>query len=65
LYRVVKAAFNQRRKMLSNALGQVLPEGYIDRMNILHLRAEQLPVQAFVELTQTIEEALSNQKATS
>ena len=51
LYRVVKAAFNQRRKMLSNALGQVLPEGYIDRMNILHLRAEQLPVQAFVELT--------------
>jgi len=64
-YRVVKAAFNQRRKMLSNALGQVLPEGYIDRMKILHLRAEQLPVQAFVELTQTIEEILAIQKVTS
>ena len=51
--------------MLSNALGQVLPEGYIDRMKILHLRAEQLPVQAFVELTQTIEEILAIQKVTS
>jgi len=61
LFTVVKAAFNQRRKMLSNALGQVLPEGYSDRMNILHLRAEQLPVQAFVELTQAIEETLSDQ----
>ena len=65
LFRVVKAAFNQRRKMLSNALGQVLPEGYSDRMNILHLRAEQLPVQAFVELTQAIEETLSDQKTSS
>jgi hypothetical protein len=51
--------------MLSNALGQVLPEGYQDRMNILHLRAEQLPVQAFVELTQAIEEALFDQKAST
>jgi hypothetical protein len=49
----------------ANALGQVLPEGYQDRMNILHLRAEQLPVQAFVELTQAIEEALFDQKAST
>jgi hypothetical protein len=34
-------------------------------MNILHLRAEQLPVQAFVELTQAIEETLSDQKTSS
>ncbi len=58
-FRVVKAAFNQRRKMLSNALSQVLPEGFEDRMKILHLRAEQLPVQTFVELTLAIQEVLS------
>ncbi|MFM8838849.1 MAG: rRNA adenine N-6-methyltransferase family protein, partial [Bacteroidota bacterium] len=59
LFRVVKAAFNQRRKMLSNALSQVLPEGFEDRMKILHLRAEQLPVQVFVELTLAVQEVLS------
>ncbi|MBM3935920.1 MAG: ribosomal RNA small subunit methyltransferase A [Sphingomonadales bacterium] len=58
LFRVVKAAFNQRRKMLSNALSQVLPDGYEDRMKILHLRAEQLPVHAFIELTQAIQEII-------
>jgi 16S rRNA (adenine1518-N6/adenine1519-N6)-dimethyltransferase len=58
LFKVVKAAFNQRRKMLSNALSQVLPVGYSDRMNVLHLRAEQIPVHAFIELTQTIQEGL-------
>ena len=61
LFRVVKAAFNQRRKMLSNALSQALPEGFEDRMKVLHLRAEQLPVQAFVELTLAVQEALSQQ----
>ena len=61
LFRVVKAAFNQRRKMLSNALSQVLPEGFEDRMKILHLRAEQLPVQAFVELTLAVQEALAHE----
>jgi hypothetical protein len=51
--------------MLSNALSQVLPEGFEDRMKVLHLRAEQLPVQAFVELTLDLEEALSHQGLTS
>jgi 16S rRNA (adenine1518-N6/adenine1519-N6)-dimethyltransferase len=58
LFKVVKAAFNQRRKMLSNALSQILPETYKDRLGILNLRAEQLPVHAFIELTQAIQELL-------
>lgn len=49
--RVVKAGFNQRRKTLRNALRQLsLP---LDRVpaNLLALRAEQLSVAQFVELT--------------
>ena len=49
-FRVVKAAFNQRRKTLRNSLkGQFTirhPE-----MEIFSLRPEQLPVDGFVELT--------------
>lgn len=52
-FSVVKVAFNQRRKMLRNALkplGYELPEN-----KFLNLRAEQLKVADFVELTQMIE----------
>jgi len=62
LFKVVKAAFNQRRTLLSNALSQVLPDAHQDRMRILHLRAEQLPVQAFIELTQNIQQELLEEK---
>jgi 16S rRNA (adenine1518-N6/adenine1519-N6)-dimethyltransferase len=58
LFRVVKTAFNQRRKMLSNALVPVLPAGFADRSGIASKRAEQLSVDAFVGLTQEIQELL-------
>ncbi len=54
LYRVVKTAFNQRRKTLRNAL-KPLPEaiaGVPDRF--ADKRAEQLSVGDFVELTEAL-----------
>ncbi|MDR1592321.1 MAG: 16S rRNA (adenine(1518)-N(6)/adenine(1519)-N(6))-dimethyltransferase RsmA [Prevotellaceae bacterium] len=56
--RVVKTAFNQRRKMLRNSLKPItadtpLPEPVFDR------RPEQLSVAQFVELTKLIEKKLS------
>lgn len=55
--RVVKTAFNQRRKMLRNSLKQmaeVIPEEF------QQLRPEQLGVQQFVLLTRHIESQLKN-----
>ena len=55
--RVVKTAFNQRRKMLSNSLKSLLPLD-ADAKNMfpmLSKRPEQLNVQEFVELTQFVE----------
>lgn len=47
--RLVKAAFNQRRKTLRNALrGTLPPEALADE--VMHLRAEQLNVAQFVVL---------------
>jgi 16S rRNA (adenine1518-N6/adenine1519-N6)-dimethyltransferase len=51
--KVVKTAFNQRRKMLSNALSGMM-EGRKLEGDIGHLRAEQLSWEDFVELTNTI-----------
>jgi len=61
---VVKAGFNMRRKTLRNALknlilpapaGQEPPDGdSLEKM--LNLRAEQLPVESFVYLTNVIEQ---------
>ncbi len=51
-FKVVKAAFNLRRKMLRNSLGNIcknLPEKYADK------RPEQLTVEDFIELTVLIE----------
>ena len=51
-FRVVKAAFNQRRKMLSNALkpyGWQVPEEFAMQ------RAEQLTVEDFIQLTKALE----------
>ncbi|MDR1865753.1 MAG: 16S rRNA (adenine(1518)-N(6)/adenine(1519)-N(6))-dimethyltransferase RsmA [Bacteroidales bacterium] len=47
---VVKTAFNQRRKMLSNSLKTLLPDGKKD-IRMLCQRPEQLSVQDFIELT--------------
>ena len=60
-FRVVKTAFNQRRKMLSNSLKSLLrtnagaaveAESFLP---LLSKRPEQLSVQEFVELTRVIE----------
>ncbi|MNE13945.1 Ribosomal RNA small subunit methyltransferase A [compost metagenome] len=53
-FQVVKAAFNQRRKQLRNALSQFQPKGKIDE-TILELRAEKLTVEDFVKITQLLE----------
>lgn len=48
---VVKAAFNQRRKTLRNALKPLIPEGLDTSNAIFDLRAERLSVEDFVGLT--------------
>ena len=53
-FRVVKTAFNQRRKMLSNSLKTLLPPDHKANA-MLSKRPEQLGVQEFIELTQFIE----------
>ena len=55
-FRVVKTAFNQRRKMLSNSLKSLLPVGY-PANPMLSKRPEQLGVQEFIALTQFVERA--------
>jgi len=53
-FQIVKIAFNQRRKTLRNALKSLnIREHGIDE-NLLNLRAEQLSVEQFIELTQKI-----------
>lgn len=55
--KVVKAAFNQRRKMLRNSLSKLqfnLPA--VTQLPVFNLRPEQMSVLAFQELTQLIED---------
>ncbi len=53
---VVKAAFGQRRKTLSNALKTFnLPKEEVLRKQIFKLRAEKLSVDDFIELTKWIQ----------
>jgi 16S rRNA (adenine1518-N6/adenine1519-N6)-dimethyltransferase len=52
-FRVVKTAFNQRRKMLGNSLKSLLPAGHAANP-MLTKRPEQLGVQEFIELTQFV-----------
>jgi len=60
--RVVKAVFNQRRKMLRVSLRQLFsnkaPEGFFDH-DVMTRRPEQLSIPQFVELTNLVAEALS------
>lgn len=54
---VVKAAFNQRRKMLRNSLRSIceeVPEKFAEK------RPEQLSVSDFIEITQLIENLIKN-----
>ena len=55
-FRVVKTAFNQRRKTLSNSLKSIqFNREQVPSMNVFSKRPEQLGVNEFVELTNFIE----------
>ena len=54
--KVVKTAFNQRRKTLRNALKPMLSEGTDTSDPIFDLRAERLSVEDFVRLTKMVAE---------
>ncbi|MBI4648708.1 MAG: ribosomal RNA small subunit methyltransferase A [Bacteroidia bacterium] len=56
-FQVVKTAFNQRRKILSNSLKSLIGRGKIEN-EILKKRPEQLSVSQFIELTNIIEKYL-------
>ncbi|RPI44620.1 MAG: 16S rRNA (adenine(1518)-N(6)/adenine(1519)-N(6))-dimethyltransferase, partial [Bacteroidetes bacterium] len=56
-FRLVKTAFNQRRKMLRNSLKSILLN--LDfRHDMMDKRPEQLDVNQFIELTCQVEAAL-------
>jgi 16S rRNA (adenine1518-N6/adenine1519-N6)-dimethyltransferase len=55
-FKVVKAAFQQRRKTLRNSLKTFNLSDNLKANSIFGKRPEQLSVQAFIELTQLIEE---------
>ena len=52
-FSIVKAAFNQRRKMLRNALSSFIKPGVINN-EYFQMRAEQLSVQDFISLSELI-----------
>lgn len=60
--RVVKTAFNQRRKMLRGSLKPLFPRDSADKSffenDIMTKRPEQLTIQQFVELTNMVDEEL-------
>lgn len=53
-FTVVKTAFNQRRKTLRNALKSLNITDHEIEDNLLNLRAEQLSVEQFIDLTSKI-----------
>ena len=54
LYRVVKTAFNQRRKTLRNSLKTFTLSDNLREDTIFDLRPEQLSVEDFIALTKKI-----------
>lgn len=58
--RIVKTAFNQRRKMLSNSLKEFNFEKISDAKDYLTKRPEQLSVEDFINLTKLAEKLLAN-----
>lgn len=57
-WRVVKTAFNQRRKTVRNALSALLPKDRMGENPLYELRAERLSVADFVQLTNQLAPAL-------
>ncbi|MGB5941636.1 MAG: 16S rRNA (adenine(1518)-N(6)/adenine(1519)-N(6))-dimethyltransferase RsmA [Leeuwenhoekiella sp.] len=60
LYRVVKMAFQQRRKTLRNSLKQLDLSDNFRESEVLNLRPEQLDVAGFIDLTKSINEDLNS-----
>jgi 16S rRNA (adenine1518-N6/adenine1519-N6)-dimethyltransferase len=58
-FRVVKAGFNQRRKILRNSLKSILLNLEIND-SLFQMRPEQLTVEEFIDLTIKIEEAVKS-----
>ncbi|PHQ30961.1 16S rRNA (adenine(1518)-N(6)/adenine(1519)-N(6))-dimethyltransferase RsmA [Leeuwenhoekiella nanhaiensis] len=58
LYKVVKMAFQQRRKTLRNSLKQLELSEAFRESEIFNLRPEQLSVNRFIELTRAIQNDL-------
>jgi 16S rRNA (adenine1518-N6/adenine1519-N6)-dimethyltransferase len=58
-FRTVKAAFNQRRKTLRNALSVLLPKEKMEGLPFLDRRAETLRWEDYVQLTNLIQERLN------
>jgi 16S rRNA (adenine1518-N6/adenine1519-N6)-dimethyltransferase len=54
-FRVVKQGFNNRRKTLRNALKPLNLAPEVNALEVLNMRAEQLGVDEFIELTKQIE----------
>jgi 16S rRNA (adenine1518-N6/adenine1519-N6)-dimethyltransferase len=60
--KVVKTAFNQRRKMLRNSLKPLLPQSEIYSEKIFEKRPEQLDIQQFIMLTNLLEKGIDELK---
>jgi 16S rRNA (adenine1518-N6/adenine1519-N6)-dimethyltransferase len=56
-FQVVKQGFNNRRKTLRNALKNLNLKDEVVSLDVMNKRAEQLPVESFVHLTQAIEKS--------
>ncbi|NQY10130.1 MAG: 16S rRNA (adenine(1518)-N(6)/adenine(1519)-N(6))-dimethyltransferase RsmA [Flavobacteriales bacterium] len=54
-FQVVKQGFNQRRKMLSNALASLISDPEQKKHRFFSQRAEELSVEEFAELTQLLD----------
>jgi 16S rRNA (adenine1518-N6/adenine1519-N6)-dimethyltransferase len=54
LSEVVREAFSQRRKLLRHSLGRWLATKNMDTSFDMQRRAEEVPVQEYIELAQTI-----------
>ena len=57
--KVVKTAFNQRRKTLRNALSILVSKEHSDKIPFAQLRAETLSWEKFVDLTNAVEKLIA------
>lgn len=60
LFRIVKTAFNQRRKVLANSLSSILPKEVLNTSQFANLRPENLTYTDFEELSLFIESHVGN-----